>query len=469
MSSTDTEALLRETLDHALAYLRSSAERPVGVPCDVESLRARLAMPLSEHPMDAQNVVADLVSRATPGLVSSVGPRYFGFVVGGSLPAALAAEWLTAAWDQNAALYKLSPAAMVVEEVVSGWLTEIFGLPSTASVGFVSGCQMASFTGLCAARGEVLRRAGWDLEERGLAGAPPLTVVLGEEAHATIYTALRMLGIGRRQIVTVAADAQGRMRADALAKALGGVSGPLVVCAQLGNVNTGAFDPCEDIAELTHEHGGWLHVDGAFGLWAAASPALRHLVRGAARADSWAVDGHKWLNVPYDSAYAIVADPRAHRAAVANTAAAYLVPGDRGERDAQDWVPESSRRARGFAVYAALRALGRSGLAELVERTCGLARRMAERLAGAPGVAVLNEVVLNQVLVRFAPRGGDGGGDADAFTREVIARVQRDGTCWVGPTVWKGQAAMRISVANWSTSEADADRSVDAILRAARS
>jgi glutamate/tyrosine decarboxylase-like PLP-dependent enzyme len=331
-------------------------------------------------------------------------------------------------------------------------------------VGFVTGGQMANFTGLAAGRHAALARAGWDVEEQGLAGTPALHVVLGEEAHVTILTSLRMLGLGARRAVRVPADGQGRMRVDALRQALAPLSGPIIVCAQAGNVNTGAFDPVGEIAAVAHERGAWVHVDGAFGLWAAASPALREHVRGVEQADSWATDGHKWLNVPYDSGIAVVRDAAAHKTAMTGRAA-YLVQSDGAERDPQDWTPEFSRRARGFAIWAALRSLGSDGVSMLVERCCRLARRMADRLSARPGVRILNEVVLNQVLARFAPAGVT---DADAFTRAVVARVQRDGTCWMAGTRWHGMDAMRISVSNWSTTEADVDRSADAILACAR-
>jgi glutamate/tyrosine decarboxylase-like PLP-dependent enzyme len=394
--------------------------------------------------------------------VATAGPRYFGFVVGGSLPAALAADWLAAAWDQNAGLFVLGPAAATVEDVAAGWLTELLGLPATASCGFVTGGLGANFGGLAAARNHVLARAGWDVERDGLLGAPPVEVVVGAERHVTIDVALRYLGLGSGRLRVVPADDQGRMDPAALGEVLAAVEGPTIVCAQAGNVNTGAFDPLAAICAAGHDHGAWVHVDGAFGLWAGASPALRHLVAGVEQADSWATDAHKWLNVPYDSGLVFVAHPQAHRAAFAKVAS-YLTPGQGGERDPDGFVPEGSRRARGFPVWAALRSLGRSGVAELVERCCGHARRFADALAAADGVEVLNEVVLNQVLVRFA----DPGGDHDGRTREVIRRVQADGTLWLGGTIWQGMAAMRISVSNWSTTTDDVDRSVAAILAAA--
>jgi len=456
----------RQLLDRiaglARAFLDSLPHRPVGARTDLPSLRAALGGPLPATGTDPAAVIEHLAAAAEPGLVASAGPRYFGFVIGGSLPAALAADWLATAWDQNAGLYACGPAAAVVEEVAAAWLLDLFGLPPAAGVGFVTGAQMANFTGLAAGRHAVLRRAGWDVEEDGLVGAPPVSVVIGDEAHVTILTALRLLGLGSRRVVRVAADGQGRLEPRELRAALARLDGPTIVCAQVGNVNTGAFDAVGEISDLAHERGGWVHVDGAFGLWAAASPALGHLVSGVERADSWATDGHKWLNVPYDCGIVIVKDAAAHKTSMTGRAS-YLVQSGGAERDPQDWTPEFSRRARGFAVYAALKSLGRDGVTGLVERCCRLARRMADRLAAAPGVRILNEVVLNQVLVRF-----EAGGDGDVFTRAVVARVQREGTCWMAGSRWHGMDAMRISVSNWSTTEGDIDRSAEAILAAAR-
>jgi glutamate/tyrosine decarboxylase-like PLP-dependent enzyme len=414
---------------------------------------------------DPLAVIEALARRVEPALVGSAGPRYFGFVVGGGVPAALAADWLASAWDQNAAMFVMSPAAAVVEEVAARWLLDLFGLPEGSSVGFVTGATMASFTALAAGRHALLARAGWDVEDDGLVGSPPIAVVVGEEAHVTILASLQMLGLGRARVHRVATDGQGRMRVEALRTTLARIAGPTLVCAQAGNVNTGAFDPLVEIVAAVRElPDAWLHVDGAFGLWAAAVPGMRDRVAGLAGADSWTTDAHKWLNVPYDSGIVIVRDAAAHHAAM-TLGAAYYVETAGDERDGYNWVPESSRRARGFAVYAALRSLGRDGLAEMIERCCTLARRMADGLRRAAGVTVLNEVVLNQVLVRFQPPGG---GDADAFTRAVIAAVQADGTCWLGGTAWHGMAAMRISVSSWSTTEQDADLSVEVILRCAR-
>jgi glutamate/tyrosine decarboxylase-like PLP-dependent enzyme len=404
-----------------------------------------------------------LAAAAEPGVVGSGSGRFFGFVVGGAMPAALAADWLASTWDQNAGLYVLGPAASVVEEVAGEWLAELLGLPTGVSVGFVTGAQMANFTGLAIALQEMLRRAGWDMARNGLRAAPEVRIFAGQDRHGTIDRALRFLGAGTDAIVEIAADDQGRMLPVALAAALEQGSGPAIVCAQAGNVNSGAIDPVGEICEIAHRHEAWVHVDGAFGLWAAASPQFRPLVAGIELADSWATDAHKWLNVPYDSGLAFCAHPDAHRAAMGSKAG-YLMSAAGGERDALDYNPEHSRRARGFAVYAALRALGRQGVAELVERCCELANRFAEQLAVAADVEVLNHVVLNQVLIRFLASDGN----HDAHTRRVIERVQHDGTCWMSGTTWQGRAAMRISVSNWSTDEADVDKSVAAILRCAR-
>jgi glutamate/tyrosine decarboxylase-like PLP-dependent enzyme len=395
--------------------------------------------------------------------VATQGPRYFGFVVGGSVPAATAADWLVSAWDQNAGVYVLSPLAAVVEQIVAGWIKELVGLPQTWSAGFVTGCQMANFTSLAAARHHVLRKVGWDVERDGLFGAPPIDVVVSAESHYTIFTALRMLGLGAERLRRIDTDAQGRMRADRLADALRGGTGPCVICAQSGNVNTGAFDPLAQVAPLARERGAWLHVDGAFGLWAAASPGLQRLVDGIALADSVATDAHKWLNVPYDSGIALTAHPESHRRAL--TLAAHYIQETQSERDPHEFTPEESRRARGVPIYAALRTLGRSGLRDMVERCCALARRMAGALVKHPQVRILNDVVLNQVLVQFVAR-GDGAAGADRFTQSIITKVQDEGTCWLGATTWQGKVAMRISISNWSTTADDIDRSAAAILAA---
>ncbi len=392
-------------------------------------------------------------------MVATGSGRYFGFVIGGALPAALAADWLTSTWDQNAGLVVGGPSAAVVEEVCLAWLRELLRLPTGVSAGFVTGCQMAHVTALAAARHHQLERAGWELARGGLQGAPRMRVLVGAERHVTVDRAFRFLGLGSDQVEVVAADEQGRMRPDELRDALAGATGPIIVCAQAGNVNTGSFDPLDEIADVVEATGAWLHVDGAFGLWAAASPSLRHLVSGSKRADSWATDAHKWLNVPYDSGIAFCAHPDAHRAAM-SVRAAYLEQADPdAARDQLDWNPEFSRRARGFPIYAAIRSLGRSGIAAMVEGSCERAQQLAAILGAADGVEILNEVVLNQVLVRF--------GDDDEATRDAVRRVQEDGTCWLSGTTWQGRAAMRISVSNWQTSAEDVERSAAAILEAA--
>jgi glutamate/tyrosine decarboxylase-like PLP-dependent enzyme len=444
---------------HARRFLESLDERPVAARGDAEAVRAALGGPLPAQGEDPEAVIDALVAGADPGIVATAGPRYFGFVIGGSSPAALAADWLVSAWDQCAAFHSLSPAAAAIEEIAAGWALDLLGLPATASVGFVTGAQAANITCLAAARHAVLARAGWDVERDGLAGAPPVHVVCGEQAHVTVFAALRLLGLGAGTATRVAVDAEGRIDPGALAAALAGLDGPTIVCAQAGNVATGSFDPFDAIADACEEHGAWLHVDGAFGLWAAASQSLRPLVAGVERADSWATDAHKWLNVPYDSGVAFCRHPDSHRAAM-GTRASYLVQADEGgPRDQLDWNPEFSRRARGFAVYAALRSLGRSGVAELVERSCAHARRFADELARLPRSEVLNDVVLNQVLFRFAD---------DADTEAVLAAVQASGEAWMSGTTWDGRRAIRVSVSNWATTDDDVARTVAAFAAAAR-
>jgi glutamate/tyrosine decarboxylase-like PLP-dependent enzyme len=445
--------LLRLTADRAARWLASLPERPVAVPVNPDDLRSRLVVPLGATGEDAATVIGDLAEAMEPGLVATAGPRYFGFVNGGTLPVALAADWLVSAFDQNAAAYVMSPAVAVVEEAAAAWVLDLLGLPASCGVGFVTGAQMANVTCLAAARHALLARVGWDVEADGLRGAPELAVLAGEHAHATVLRALRLLGLGSARAHRVPADGQGRMRAGELARALARLPGPALVCAQAGEVNTGASDPLAEIADAVGGHGrAWLHVDGAFGLWAAASPRLAPLLAGAERASSWATDAHKWLNVPYDCAMAIVGDPSALTAALA-LSAAYLP--DDGPRDPFAFTPEASRRARAVPLYAALRGLGRRGVAELVERCCDLAALAARELARCPGVEILNEVVLNQVLFRVP-------GDTGA----VIAAVQRDGTCWLGGTAWQGAPAIRLSVSNWSTTPGDVRRSVGAITAA---
>ncbi len=457
--------LLPRTSAHAVNYISQVADRPVKATMTSAELRATLGGALGTTGETPESIVDRLAAAATRGTVASSGPRYFGFVIGGCLPAAVAADWLVSAWDQNAGVYALSPLVSVVEDITAEWLKSLAGLPETMSVGFVTGCQMANFTALAAARHHVLREAGWDVEAQGLAGAPTVTVITSDESHYTIFMALRLLGFGAATAIRVPADAQGRMRADTIRETLAATSGPAIVCAQAGNVNTGAFDPLDHIATAVdqarqvHSRPIWLHVDGAFGLWAATSPARAHLVAGISRADSIATDGHKWLNVPYDSGIVFVAHPDAHRSAM-SLSAAYIVA-TAVERDPHEFVPEESRRGRAVPIYAALRSLGTTGVGDLIDRCCRHAALMADLLKVHPHIRILNDVVLNQVLVRCEVPGRD----ADALTKAVIAGVQDEGTCWLGGTTWHGMVAMRVAVSNWSTTADDIEKSAAAILR----
>jgi glutamate/tyrosine decarboxylase-like PLP-dependent enzyme len=453
---------LRRGLERAVGlvdeYRTGLPSARVGPTASRDDVRRSLASALPDDPTPLDAILDELVSAAEPGLMASAGPRYFGFVVGGSLDAALVAEVVAAGWDQVAFNEATSPAALAFEDVAGGWLKELLHLPPAASVGFVTGGQAANTVGLAAARWQVLQRHGWDVGRDGLNGAPAVAVYAGVERHATIDRALRLLGLGERSLVEVPATPSGAMDATALADLLRAApAGPTIVCAQAGNVNTGACDDLAAITDITRAAGGWTHVDGAFGLWAAASPRTSPLVAGIEHADSWACDGHKWLNVPYDAGYAFCAHPDVHATAMAYTAS-YLT----GQVAARtfgggDFVPESSRRARGFATWAALRSLGRTGVSDLVDRCCALARRLAAGLDAVDGVEVVNDVILNQVLVRV--------GDADETDR-VERRVQEDGTCWLGATTWRGERLLRVSVSNWSTSADDIDRTVEAIARA---
>jgi len=448
----------------ARVYAATRDTRPVWPTATIAELRAALAVPLPDAPIEPVAVIDQLIQAADPGIVSTTGPRYFGFVTGGALPSTVAAEWLNAVWDQNAGLYVMSPAMSIVEEVAADWLRDVLRLPKSTSVGFTTGCHMANFTALAAARHELLRRVGWDVEANGLQRAPRLRVIVGDEVHVSVLGALRYLGIGSQEVTRLPADEQGRMRTDALEDALAQSGDATIVCAQAGNVNSGAFDRFEPIAAATRRHGAWLHVDGAFGLWAAASPSLRAHAAGVEGADSWATDAHKWLNVPYDSGLVFTMHPAAHQAAM-STSAAYLVRSPEEPRECFDWVPESSRRARGLAVYAALRSLGRSGLADLIDRCARLACRFADRLRAEPRIQILNDVVLNQVLVRVQSATND---DSDQLTRTALKLVQDERVCWLGGTRWHNMDAMRISVSNWSTTEHDVDLSADSIVRAVR-
>lgn len=444
--------LLRHTAELSIRYREALSQRRV-VPTQDEVTRlSALDGPLPDTPMDPKEVIELLDSVGSPATVTTAGGRYFGFVNGSSLPATVAANWLAAAWDQNAGLTIESPVAAAVEKIALGWLIRLLDLPPTCEGSFVTGATMANFTALAAARNSVLRKAGWDVESEGLFGAPPVTVVVGDEVHPTVLKGLGLLGLGRGRVVNIPTDSQGRMRPDAFPV----ISSPSIVCLQAGNVNTGSFDPAEKLCDLAHETGAWVHIDGAFGLWAAACPSRAHLTAGIGKADSWATDAHKWLNVPYDCGLTFVRDAEALRTAMA-ISAAYLP--ERDVREPMHYTPESSRRARGVEVWAALRSLGRRGLSDLIERTCLHARRFTEGLRDA-GYQILNDVVINQVLVSFG---------SDDKTRRVIAGIQNEGTCWCGGTVWQEKTAMRISVSSWATTEEDVERSLAAMIRVASS
>ncbi|MCX6619701.1 MAG: aminotransferase class V-fold PLP-dependent enzyme [Acidobacteria bacterium] len=443
--------LLHSVAHRAARYLEAAGTRRVSP--SAESVRGLSGFlePLPALPTAPADVLRILDELGSPATMGIAGPRFFGFVIGGALPAALAANWLASAWDQNTGLFIATPVATLLEEVSLGWLLEALALPAGCGGAFVTGATMANFTALATARHTVLERAGWDVEANGLFGAPEIAVVVSEESHPSVFKSLGLLGMGRERVHRVPVDGQGRMRADQMPE----LRGPAIVCLQAGNVNTGAFDPAPEICRRAREMGAWIHVDGAFGLWAAASPGYARLVEGFEEADSWATDAHKWLNVPYDSGLAFVRDPENLRKTMSLTAA-YLPQGE--HREPSQYVPELSRRARGVDVWAALKSLGRAGLAELIDRNCRCARRFAEGLSRA-GYCILNDVVLNQVLVSFG---------APEMTERVIAGIQEDGTCWCGGTVWQQQHAMRISVSSWATTEADVDRSLEATLRVAR-
>jgi glutamate/tyrosine decarboxylase-like PLP-dependent enzyme len=457
MGLDEYERVLQVAGERARRYLDEVADRPVSERASVDELRATLDRKLPDQGEDPATVVEELADAAEPGLIALGNPRYFGFVIGGTLPAALGADWLVGAWDQIASLYVCGPSAGVAEEVSGRWVLELLGLPKESGFGLTTGGTMANFSGIAAGRHAVLQRAGWDVEAQGLNGAPPVRVLVGEDAHATIFVALRLLGLGDQNAIRVRADEAGRMDPEALAAELESGDGPAIVCAQAGEVNTGCFDPFPALAEICERHDAWLHVDGAVGLWAAASREFDHLTEGLAQADSWSTDAHKWLNVTYDCGFIAVKDPDHLRGAM-GIAAPYLTAAA-DARDSYQWVPESSRRARGFVLYAALRSLGRQGVADLVERTSGLARLMAAELDGDPALEMINEVVINQTLV------GVVGDESGELTADAVQRIQQDGTCWLAATRWHGRPAIRISVCNWRTSEDDIRRSAEAIRR----
>ena len=451
-------------LQHSLAHIENLERTPVGPTAAAETLRARLARPLADDGMPPEQVLTELVEDVSGGIMGSAGGRFFAWVVGGALPAALGADWLAAAWDQNAALHVSAPAAAVVEEIAGAWLKQILGLPAGASFAFVTGCQMAHTVCLAAARNAMLGRVDWDVEQRGLFGAPRVRILTSSERHGTVKRAVRLLGMGLDQMHDLPADDQGRLQPGMLERALESDPGtPAIVILQAGDLNIGAYDPFAELIPIAHRYRAWVHVDGAFGLWAAASPRYRHLLQGAGDADSWATDGHKWLNTPFDSGFAFVADPEPHRASMSYTASYISRSGD--ARDPIDWNPEWSRRARGFSAYAAIRQLGPNGIARLVERCCDVARRLVRGIGALDGVEVLWEPVINQGLVRFL---GASPEDHDRRTDEAIAAIQASGEVFFGGTTWRGQRAMRVSVCNWQTTDADVERSIAAVKAAIR-
>ncbi|MEK6280170.1 MAG: aminotransferase class V-fold PLP-dependent enzyme [Acidobacteriota bacterium] len=443
--------LLTETAERAIRYLESLPERRVAPSKAAVEALAAFRVPFPAEPIIPGSLLKQLDELGSPATMAMPGPRFFGFVIGGALPATVAANWLATAWDQNSGLYTTTPVTAELEQVALGWLLDVLQLPAESGGAFVTGATVANFTALAAARHAVLARVGWNVEADGLFGAPPITVVTSAETHPTVYKSLGMLGLGRNRIVKVPVDDQGRLRVESLPE----ITGPTIICVQAGNVNTGSFDPIEAVCERAHRASAWVHVDGAFGLWARAAPEHAYLAEGLEAADSWATDAHKWLNVPYDSGIAFVRDADSLRASMAITAE-YL-PTETEYRNPSDFTPELSRRGRGIEVWAALGSLGRSGLAEMIERNCRQARRFGEGFAAA-GYEVLNDVVLNQVLVSF--------GEPEK-TNRIISDIQTDGTCWCGGTVWQGRTAMRISVSCWATTDADVERSLESMLRIA--
>ena len=456
---------LERAVSHALAHLESLDQLPVCASATLDELRARLDRPLTEQGRDAVTVIDELVRDVAGGILGSAGGRFFGWVIGGSLPAALAADWLVSTWDQNAAIHACGPAVAVTEEIAGRWLKDLLGLPSHASFAFTTGSQLAHVTALAAARNALLARCDWDVERRGLAGAPPIRVLSSQERHGSIERAVRLLGLGTENTIDLPVDSTGRLTVDTLAAALEATPRvPTIVILQAGDLHLGAFDPFNELVPLAHRYHAWVHVDGAFGLWVNVSPKRRHLLEGVERANSWTTDGHKWLNVPYDGGYVFVADPEAHLKSISHrTSYTTLVE---GARDQIDWNPEWSRRARGVTTYAAIRQLGRQGIADLIDRTCHYARVLVTRIGDLPGVEVMWAPTVNQGLVRFlSPKPGAAAVDHDARTDEVIARIVRSGEAFFGGTTWRGARCMRVSVCNWQTSDADIERAVGAVQR----
>ncbi len=458
--AASTRRPFRRAADHAVHFRDTIAAGPQRPRHGYTQALAAFREAVPERGSETIAVIDELAARAGPGLHAMTGPRFFGWVIGGSHPAGVAADWLTAAWGQNAGNHHAAPSAAAVETVAGGWLADLLDLPRQSSVGFVTGATMANFTCLAAARGAVLRRAGWDVEAQGLFGAPPIAVLIGDDAHTTVFSALQFLGLGHDRVVRIETDASGRMIPERFAAAAGRISGPAIAILQAGQINTGAFDDFQALIPLARKAGAWIHIDGAFGLWARACPERKHLAQGLDAADSWAVDGHKWLQTPYDCGYAIVRDEEAHRRAM-TIAASYLPSTQEGERDPSHFVPELSRRARGFATWAMIKHLGRAGIAAMIERNCRAAHGMAERLRTDNGIAILNDVALNQILVRFGVDGSDE--EADRLTEQTIGRIQSDGLCFAGGAKWRGRQVMRVSVASWLTDEEQGRIAAEAI------
>ncbi|WP_137862029.1 MULTISPECIES: pyridoxal-dependent decarboxylase [unclassified Sphingomonas] len=455
----DEWTALEHAAAHAIAYRRGVATAEITPAADYATMLEAFAAPLPEEGDDPVSVIEHLVEAATPGIRAATGPRFFGWVIGNSHPTGVAADWLASAWGQNAGNLIAAPAASAVEKVAADWLLELLDLPRQASIGFVTGATVANFVCLAAARSAVLRRAGWDVEADGMFGAPPVEVLIGADAHATVFSALKYLGLGARRVKTVESDASGRMLAGDFERALRACAGPVIAIAQAGQINTGACDPFAELAPLARAAGAWLHVDGAFGLWAQAAPGRAHLTRGIEQADSWATDGHKWLQTPYDCGFAIVRDAETHRRAMA-ISASYLPPAQGAEREPSAYVPELSRRARGFATWAMIRRLGRDGIAELVERNCAVAAHMGGTLGRDDGVALIRPVELNQFMLRF--------GDSDDATLAVVRQVQEDAVAFIGAALWRGQWVMRVSVSSAATTIAEGDTTIEAVRGAWR-
>ena len=442
-----------------IKYFESLQDIPIGVTSSIEVLKSSADADLPEHGEDPEIALNKLISCVKKGLIHSQNPRYFGFVIGGSTPTSIAADWLTSVWDQNAQVFDTSPAASIIEDIVANWILELLNLPKESGVGFVTGAQMANFTALNVAKNTMLEKHGWDIELNGLQGSPHFNIIVGGSCHGTIHSAVRMMGLGKNNIKSVPSDAQGRINIDSLKNELNNCSGPTIICAQAGNVNTGCFDYFEEIIHLAKKHGAWVHIDGAFGLWARTSPKYCHLVAGIEKADSWTVDAHKWLNVSYDSGIVIIKDSKNHNK-LKTIKCSYAGRHSEEYRDGSQWVPENSRRARGFVLYAALRNLGRVGVRKIVENSCSLATEFAHQLEKLPNVHVLNDIVLNQVLFRVE---SESNCDTNSFNNSICEHIQKEGIAWIGTTRWEGKTAMRISVSNWLTTKVDVDKTIRSI------